>query len=77
MDTYPDPHHELHQKVKQIVAHSNRVTAAIALSNAGVKIPDIAWRLRWKEESVEHYIRETHAKVGFITDLVVKGSLMT
>jgi hypothetical protein len=74
--TYPDPRHELHKKVKQLVAHSNRVTAAVALHNAGQTDEAIAWRLRWKRESVEHYIRETHTRVGAITDLAVKGAFV-
>jgi hypothetical protein len=56
--TYPDPAHFLHQNVKRIVAHSLRVTAAVALFNVGYSIDEIAFRLRWQPQSVQHYLRE-------------------
>ena len=48
---YPDPNHYLWLHIHCIMAHSNRVTAAIALYNL-----EIAHRLRWSVESVEHYL---------------------
>jgi hypothetical protein len=72
---HPDPDSYEHQNVHRIVAHSNRVTAAVALSNAGVSIDDIAFRLRWKPASVEHYLRETHNKVDHITRSALVGAL--
>jgi hypothetical protein len=58
LETYPDPTHFLHQNVKRIVAHSLRVTAAVALFNMRYSIDEIAFRLRWQPQSVQHYLRE-------------------
>ena len=38
--------------LSRIVTHSNRVTAVVALSQAGVPFDDIAFRLRWSPASV-------------------------
>lgn len=43
VEAYPDPNHYLRLNIKRIDAHSNRVTAAVALSNAGMSIDDIAF----------------------------------
>jgi hypothetical protein len=56
--TYPDPEHFLHKNVTRIVAHSLRVTAAVALFNMHYSIEEIAYRLRWQPQSVQHYLRE-------------------
>jgi hypothetical protein len=74
VETYPDPAHFLRVHIKCIVAHSNRVTAAVALRRAGWDIPDIAERLRWKPESVGHYLRECHSNVDELTIAAIKGS---
>jgi len=55
---YPDLNHYFRLNRAAFVAHSNCVTAAVALYANGRPIPEIAFRLRWKPESVEHYIRE-------------------
>ena len=47
MGAYPDPRHFLRENITRIVAHSNRVTAAIPLSNAGTDIDAIAYHLGW------------------------------
>jgi len=43
---YPDPNHYYRLNRAAIVAHSNRVTAAVALHANGRPIPEIAFRLR-------------------------------
>jgi hypothetical protein len=76
VDTYKDPQHYMRKNIKHIDAHSNRVTAAVALSNAGLSIDEIAFRLRWKPESVEHYLRDCARAIGGLTDAAIRGSLM-
>ena len=39
---YPNPDHYLRRNIRLLQSHSNRVTAAVALSNAGVPIDIIA-----------------------------------
>jgi hypothetical protein len=56
--TYPDKEHFLNKNVDRIVAHSVRVTAAVALFNMKYSIDEIAYRLRWQPQSVQHYLRE-------------------
>ena len=75
-DAYPNKDHFLHRHVTRIVAHSNRVTAAVALYAAGVSIKEIAFRLRWEEESVDHYLRESFQAIGNLTLAAIKGAIM-
>lgn len=72
--TYPDANHFLRKNIKCIVAHSNRVTAAVALRRAGWDIPAIAHRLRWRPESVDHYLRECHTDIDALTAAAIHGS---
>jgi hypothetical protein len=72
--TYKDPQHFLHKNVKRFSSHSNRVTAAVALSQTGMTIDDIAQRLRWKPESVAFYLRESATDVGNFTAKTVAGA---
>ena len=72
--TYPDKSHVLRIHIKRICSHSNRVTAAVALHHAGMSIPDIAQRLRWKEESVAFYLRETAQDIGDYTRQAIVGA---
>ena len=66
-----------HDKSKLMVSHSNRVTAAVALANAGLSIDAIAFRLRWLPQSVQHYLREYSSGIGKLTlDAVMGASLM-
>jgi hypothetical protein len=53
---YPDPQHYLRLHIKQLVAHSNRVTAAVCLQQGGAGNDEIAFRLRWKPASVPIYL---------------------
>jgi len=71
---YPDPTHYYRIHRTAVVAHSNRVTAAVALYATGRPIPDIAFRLRWKPESVEHCIRECSQLVDDLTIATVNGA---
>jgi len=71
---YPDPNHYYRLNRAAIVAHSNRVTAAVALYANGRPIPKIAFRLRWKPELVEHYIRECSQMVDDLTSATVHGA---
>lgn len=74
MDTYPDPSHFLRINISRFASHSNRVTAAVALSQAGLTIDDIAHRLRWKPESVAFYLRESASDIGQYTADTIKGA---
>jgi hypothetical protein len=76
VDAYPDPQHYMRRHVHRIDSHSNRVTAAVALSNAGLSTDEIAFRLRWKPESVDHYLRDCAREIGRFTEAAIKGSLL-
>jgi len=71
---YPNPTHCYRIHWAAVLTHTNRVTAAIALYANGRPIPDIAFRLRWKPESVEHYIRECSQLVDDLTIATVQGA---
>lgn len=71
---YPDPKHYMHINTPNIVAHSNRVTAAVALYAMKHSIPEIAFRLRWKPESVEYYLRECSQMVCNLTAAAIDGA---
>jgi hypothetical protein len=75
LDTYTDPNHYLHKNVQRIVSHSNRVTAAVALRRQGADIPTIAFRLRWKPESVDHYLRECTQDIDDMSSATIAGAL--
>ena len=70
------PEHFLHQNVHLLVAHSTRVTAAVALYNSGLSIAAIAYRLRWSEPSVTHYIREATTKIESLTEDAIAGATL-
>jgi hypothetical protein len=75
LDTYPDPTHYMHRNVHRVVSHSNRVTAAVALRRHGADIPTIAFRLRWKPESVDHYLRECTQDIDDMSSATIAGAL--
>ena len=76
IEAYPDPtsYHRIH--AHRIDAHSGRVFAAMCLRNAGISINDIAFRLRWQPESVEHYLRDCSSSIGRLTEAAIRGSLI-
>jgi len=73
---YPDPDHIHRQNIQRFVAHSIRVTGAVALKNAGWSNEDIAHRLRWTVEAVDHYLREVSVEVDMMTSQAVAGALV-
>jgi hypothetical protein len=74
---YPDSRHYMRMHIDRIMAHSNRVTACLALHQAGVVVEDIAFRLRWQVPSVQFYIRESYSKIGDLTQKAVAGAALT
>jgi hypothetical protein len=42
-NAYPDPAHQLHVNIHQLVAHSNQVTAAVCLQQGGANTDEIAY----------------------------------
>jgi hypothetical protein len=65
----------MHINVHRIVSHSNRVTAAVALRRHGCDIPTIAFRLRWKPESVDHYLRECTQDIDVLSSATIAGAI--
>ena len=76
IDAYPDPTNYHRLNAHRIDAHSARVFAAVCLRNAGISINEIAFRLRWQPESVEHYLRDCVCAIGRLTEAAIRGSLM-
>jgi hypothetical protein len=74
IDTYPDPQHFLRVNINRIASHSNRVTAAVALSQSGMTVDDMAQRLRWKPESVAFYLCENAQDIGDYTRNAIAGA---
>jgi hypothetical protein len=74
---HPDPDHYMRKHIHLIQSHSNQVTAALAMFNAGVPMETIANRLRWSIESLEHYLCECTTKIGFLTERAIQGAMMT
>jgi hypothetical protein len=71
---YPDPAHQLRVNIRRLVAHSNRVTAAVCLQQGGATTDEIAYRLRWQPASVPTYLRECYSAIG---DMLQKALLGT
>ena len=71
---YPDPNHCYRINIKAVITHSNRVTAAVALFSMTLSIEDIAFRLQWKPESVQHYICECSQFVDDLTAATISGA---
>lgn len=74
---HSDPDHYMRKHIHLIQSHSNRVTAAVAMFNAGIPMETIANRLRWSVESVQHYLRECTTKIGFLSQRLFQGAMMT
>ena len=73
---HPCPNDYPHRHVHLLVAHSTRITAAVALANAGASPDVIAHRLRWHRDSVEHYLRDCSRAVGLLTQQAIAGVLL-
>ena len=74
---YPNPEHYCRKNIKGIVAHSNRITAALCLMLGGSSIPEIAFRLRWEEGSVPTYLRECFVGVGILMRKAIAGAILS
>jgi hypothetical protein len=74
---YPDELHYMRRHIDRIIAHSNRVTACLALHQASVIPEDITFRLHWQVPSVQFYIRESYATLGKLTQKAVAGAALT
>jgi len=74
---YPDPAHYMRLHLDRLVTHSNRVTAAVALENAGASVEDIAFRLRWSVASVKFYLRDCFRTIGAMTLSAIAGAMMS
>jgi hypothetical protein len=72
--TYTDPAHFLRVNIKRFASHSNRVTAAVALSQTKMSHEEIAHRLRWKPQSVAFYLRESARDVEEFTANTIAGA---
>lgn len=73
---HPDASHYLRLHIDNIMSHSLRVTAAVALHNAGVSIDDISFRLRWNSDAVKLYLRDCWRLVGPVTEQAVSGAYL-
>lgn len=71
---YPDELHYLRIRIDRLMSHSLRVTAAVALHNAGVSLEDIAFRLRWNSDAVKLYIRDCYRTIGDLTCRALAGA---
>ena len=73
---YPNPQHYFRIHIDRIVAHSNRVTAAVCLKMGGATDEDIAYRLRWHISSVPSYLRECASGIDSIMQKAITGSIL-
>jgi hypothetical protein len=74
---YPDPNHYMRKHIALLQSHSNRITAAVALYNAGETEEVIAFRLRWSVETVRFYLRECFKVVGPLTEQAIRGATLS
>jgi hypothetical protein len=74
---YPDPTHYCRINMTGIVAHSNRVTAALCLLLGGATIDEIAFRLCWELGSVPTYLRECFIGIDEIMRKAIAGAYLT
>jgi hypothetical protein len=74
---YPDPTHCCRIHVLGLVAHSNRVTAALCLKLGGASNEDIAFRLRWHLLSVPTYLRECFNGIDETMMQAIQGAIKT
>ena len=76
-EAHPNPNHYLRQHIDQLVSHSFRVTAAVALSNAEVSIDDITFRLRWNSDAVRRYLRDGARAITELSFKAMQGAYMS
>ena len=74
---YPDPEHYCRLHISGIVAHSNRVTAALCLHLGGASNEEIAFRLRWHVSSVPTYLRECFNGIDTIMQTAICGAFQS
>jgi len=74
---YPDPNHYCRLHISGIVAHSNRVTAALCLHLGGASNEEIAFRLRWHVSSVPTYLRECFNGIDTIMQTAICGAFQS
>jgi hypothetical protein len=70
---YPDPSHFHRINIQLFQAHSLRITACVALDNAGVSHEQIAFRLQWNSEAIKVYLHDGVKHIGEITRRAVIG----
>jgi hypothetical protein len=73
---HPDPNHYMRLHIDRLMAHGIRVTAAVLLSNAGVAVDDISFRLRWNSDAVKLYLRDNDRMVSDLSSKVVAGAFL-
>jgi hypothetical protein len=73
ISAYPDPQHYMRIHIRELQAHSLRITACVALDNAGVPHETIAFRLRWNSDAVKGYLRDCYRQIGDLTAKSVAG----
>jgi hypothetical protein len=74
---YPDPKNYFRRIFQLFQAHSIRITACVALDNAGVAHEDIAFRLRWNSDATKGYMRDCFRHFGELTSRTVAGICST
>ena len=73
---YPDENHYLRVNITSLVAHSNRVTDAMALPAMGKSIEEIAFHIRWAKKSVEYYLSECGFTINDLTACAIQGAMV-
>ena len=71
---HPDENHYLRIHSNKLVAHSFRVTAAVALHNAGAHIDVITVRLRWASDAVKVYLRGSEKLARTLSFKAIHGA---
>lgn len=71
---HPDPKHHLRRYIHCLTSHCCRVTAAVALFNAGISIDVISFRLRWNSDAVRIYLRDCYRSIGSLTSNALVGA---
>lgn len=75
-DAYPNPLHYCRIHINSIVAHSNRITAAVCLKMGGATDEEIAFRLRWHISSVPTYLRDCITSIDALMQQAIAGAIL-